>query len=949
MAAALPAVTIASNNYLALARVWAESYREFHPGAPVFLCVVDTPSPAVDYDAFPAQVIFAHELPIPGFRNFAFRYDVLELNTAVKAALLDHLRDAFGLDRVAYFDPDILVLDQLGGLAEVLDHHPLALTPHVTGPLDDRRNPSERKIRMVGVYNLGFVALRLDDSTRGFLTWWADKLHRFCRNEPWSGLFVDQAWMDFAPAYVENVAILREPIYNVAYWNLPQREVSRRGGRWLVDDRPIGFFHFSGMDFTDLDRVSRHQDRLAPGEVPAVRPLFAEYRRRVEAAGHAELRRQPYGYERFAPDGPAVPAFARRVLARIDPEGRRFADPFERTGDDNFFDYMAQGLAFPAGVVSRGALCLWESRPDLRRRFPNPGDGDLEAFRAWLESDEPGRPELPAEWRVTPLGGEVGEWVAAVGEAANDRRGGPPWPPFFARLLTTVGHDDLRTKPPLERLAELDLGTLGPLTPWLNDPVPGTAQPRPFLTRLALLVHASRPDLEVAFPDPLGRDQRAFAQWFCRYGPAELGLHPDYVLPIADSLPRFFPRSTPPPRLHLPPLPAAAKPEPVVEAAPNFMSRGARLANSPLPGPRGVNVIGPLAEFGAAGLWARGCAELARSVGWPVAELDVGDDVWGQQVGGLGSPAAGVPFGLTLVASPADAVHKTLSRVPVPRFADGGLIGLWSWDYGWLSPDLAYWSVPFDELWVPNAALAAAVAPVVDVAVRVVRPWLGPPPEPAPRAELGFGEAPDRVVFVVPFDGTEVDGEREGLALVLAAFAGLAAARPERVGLCLSATGAFPSAARLACLETELAGLPAVVAPDPRRTPALIAAADALLTLPRAEGLGFAAALAGQAGVPVVAPMASPFDEWLDAASGFPVPARAVRLGAWRGSLPPTVAWRESDPEAISAALAQVCDFPDEARQRAAVARSRVAALHGEGAIAALNRELGRLGERFSP
>lgn len=930
MASALPAVTIASNNYLALARVWAESYREFHPEAPLFLCVVDTPHPAIDYDAFPARVIFAHELPIPAFRNFAFRYDVLELNTAVKAALLAHLRDAFGLDRVAYFDPDILVLDSLVGLDETLERHPMALTPHVTGPLDDRRNPSERKIRMVGVYNLGFVALRLDETTRPFLTWWAEKLHRFCRNEPWSGLFVDQAWMDFAPAFLPDVAILRRPIYNVAYWNLPQRQVTRGGGRWLVDGQPIGFFHFSGLDFTDLDRVSRHQDRLAPGEVPAVRPLFAEYRRRVEAAGHADLRRLPYGYERFAPDGPVVQGFARRVLARLDPEGRRFGDPFDRRADDNFFDYLAQGLAFPAGVVSRGALCLWESRPDLRRRFPAPGDGDLEAFGAWLASGS----ELPAEWRVTPAPGG-----AADTEVGRD----------LALLLSTVGQDDLRAKRPRDLLAELDLGTLGPLTPWLNDPVPGTARPRPFLTRLALLVHASRSDLEEAFPDPLGHDQRAFARWFCRYAPAELGLHPDYVRPVADSLPRFFPRSTPPPRLTLPPPPPVPVPEPAVEVAANFVSRGAHQASSPLPGPRGLNVVGPLSELGAVGIWARGCAEIARRAGWPVAELDIEDDAWGQQVGGLGVPAEGVPYGLTLVASTADTVHPTLARLPVARFTDGGLVGLWTWDYRWLSPDLAYWSVPFDELWVPTATLATAVAPVVDVAVRLVRPWLGSPPEPAPRSELGFGEAQDLQVFLVPFDGGEPDGSGDQLSTVLAAFSALAADRPGRVGLCLAATGVFPSAARLAALEAELAGLPAVVAPDPRRTPALIAAADGLVTVPRAEGLGLAALLAGRAGKPVVAPAVGPFDEWLDDTTGFPVPARPVRLGAWRGSLPPTVVWWEVEAEAVRAALAFACDQPEEARRRGEAARARVEAHHGDGAVTALEQELARLAGRFSP
>ena len=42
------------------------------------------------------------------FENFAFRYDILELNTAVKPYFLTYLRDTYDLDRIFYFDPDIL-------------------------------------------------------------------------------------------------------------------------------------------------------------------------------------------------------------------------------------------------------------------------------------------------------------------------------------------------------------------------------------------------------------------------------------------------------------------------------------------------------------------------------------------------------------------------------------------------------------------------------------------------------------------------------------------------------------------------------------------------------------------------------------------------------------------------------------------------------------------------
>jgi hypothetical protein len=921
----LPAVTIASNNYLAMARVWAESYREHHPDAAVFLCVVDEPSPEVDYEAFPARVIFARDLPIPAFRNFAFRYDVLELNTAVKPTLLAHLRDTCGLDRVLYFDPDILVLDRLTGLEAILERHSLALTPHVTGPLDDRRNPGERKIRMVGVYNLGFLGLRLDESTRGFLTWWSEKLFRFCRNDPWSGLFVDQAWMDLAPAYLDGVAVLREPIYNVAYWNLPQREVRRKGGRWLANGRPIGFFHFSGIDFTDLDQVSRHQDRVAPGECPEVRPLFEDYRRRVEAAGHPAQRRLPYAYGRFSDDGPAIPAFARQTLQRLDPWGRRFTDPFDRSATDSFFAYLAEPLVFPLGAANRALLALWEARPDLQRHFPDPVGHDLPAFRDWLAGHGPGCPDVPAEWLagVAPAPGAVTVLPGAVAEPAPA---------------------DLRPPRTRELLNQIDLTIAGPLTPWLNEPVLGTARPRPVLTRLALLLHEARPDLEAAFPDPLGRDQRAYALWFSRHAAAEEKLHPELVRPITDSLPRFRPRATPRPRLTLPaPVANAADSPPPT----SFESRGVRGAGSPLQGPRGLNLVGPLGDQGALGQWLRGMRELAQRAGWPLAELDVADDAWGQQVGGLGQPAAGVPYGLTLVAAAAAEARATLGRVPAPRVADGGLIGLWSWDYDWFPPDRAYWSVFFDELWVPSGAVARALAPVVDLTVRVVPPWLGAPAEPAPRTELGTAGAEGRFAFVAPFEGRDEEAERNDLDVLLAAFGSLGEGERARVGLCLAATGARPGERRATEIEERLRGLPAMLSLDPARTPALIAAGDGVVTLPRADGSGLDAARAALAGKPLVAPAVGALADWLTPETGWPVAGRPVRIGHWRGAAAPTVVWTEVAPEAVAAALLAVVADPEAAIRRAERARARVEELHGAGAVARIGAELARLGGRF--
>ena len=76
--------------------------------------------------------------------------------------------------------------------------------------------------------------------------WWAERLATDCLVAPERGYFVDQRWMDFAPGLIPSLPVLRDPGYNVAYWNLPSRDVSATA-KYTVNGWPLRFFHFSGL------------------------------------------------------------------------------------------------------------------------------------------------------------------------------------------------------------------------------------------------------------------------------------------------------------------------------------------------------------------------------------------------------------------------------------------------------------------------------------------------------------------------------------------------------------------------------------------------------------------------------------------------------------------------------------------------------------------------------
>ena len=284
-------------------------------------------------------------------------------------------------------------------LVEALERHPIVLTPHIAAPLDDDERPQERLLRMAGIYNLGFVGFRLDSSTEEFLAWWSDRLYRHCLNDLQHGLFVDQAWMDFAPAFVDRVGILRDPRYNVAYWNLPHRQLTWQDGQWEVAEpgggrRRVGFVHFSGLDLDRIEGVSRHQERVRLSARPELRPLFEAYREEIYAAGHERFRGLPYAYASFGEAPVAVPPLARRLLQRLDPLGRRWPDPFDAHRDDSFLAYLLEPLRFAHGRLNRIALAHWEERDDLLRAFPDVCGADLVAYSRWLRGGEGSRAGL---------------------------------------------------------------------------------------------------------------------------------------------------------------------------------------------------------------------------------------------------------------------------------------------------------------------------------------------------------------------------------------------------------------------------------------------------------------------------------------------------------------------------------------------------------------------------
>ena len=116
----LTVCTIVARNYLAQARVLAESFRSFHPDGQMVVLVFDDLHQEVDSDTEPFDVYRLEDLgmDVAEFHRMAMIYDVMEFATAVKPWLLETILDS-GASHVLYLDPDIQVYASLEPLAEL--------------------------------------------------------------------------------------------------------------------------------------------------------------------------------------------------------------------------------------------------------------------------------------------------------------------------------------------------------------------------------------------------------------------------------------------------------------------------------------------------------------------------------------------------------------------------------------------------------------------------------------------------------------------------------------------------------------------------------------------------------------------------------------------------------------------------------------------------------------
>jgi hypothetical protein len=197
------------------------------------------------------------------------------------------------------------------------------------------------------------------------------------------------------------------------------------------------------------------------------------------------------------------------------------------TAPGSFYDWLNRPAASdPEGGAGDPAITelahrLYETRPDLRAKFPDIFGAGRVAFAEWFLLDAPREYGLD---RVFTAGSPFSR-----GPVFSD---GTPAARVLVRLYLGL--------PASVRARWPDPSVVGgdSFLAWLN--APAAADPRhgtkaPVVTELGAYLHSVRPDVAAAMPDPYGEQRVDYAGWFLSCAVEEYKLDRKFTLPVVRS------------------------------------------------------------------------------------------------------------------------------------------------------------------------------------------------------------------------------------------------------------------------------------------------------------------------------------------------------------------------------------------------------------------------------
>lgn len=346
------AFTICAKNYLAQALTLKKSFIKNNSNSDFFIFLSDLDN---NEEEIKSNIVQLDESWLPNWNDMAFKYNVIEFSTSIKPFCFNKLFGE-GYEKVIYLDPDIYVTNSLNVIYDFLENKSIILTPHYCNIQTEYSGSiTEEEILFVGIYNLGFTAIKNDKVGFKIIEWWMNRLSNKCFADKIDALHVDQKWMDFIPAFFpDEVLITHHMGINPAIWNLHERELFiTDSNEYFIRNKenlqifPLLFFHFSGFDPFHANLINRRHPEYNTDVYPSYKPLFKEYVDAIYVNGYEDFSKFSYSFNSFQ-NGENILPLHRRLYREMNID-LNYCNPFL---SNNLFFKTLQKNRLLSGVKS---------------------------------------------------------------------------------------------------------------------------------------------------------------------------------------------------------------------------------------------------------------------------------------------------------------------------------------------------------------------------------------------------------------------------------------------------------------------------------------------------------------------------------------------------------------------------------------------------------------------
>jgi hypothetical protein len=195
-------------------------------------------------------------------------------------------------DTFIYADPNLWFTDSLAPVETALSTANAVLTPLITrspaqSGIVDNHWPDDKAFQNVGLYSSDFLAFCRSAETDRLLAWWDDRVRTRAYINFCEALCLDQIWLMHVPVFFKDVAVIKNPGWHVALWNLSERTIQQKATTWSVSgpagqNKPLQFINFKGL-FNPDEGLFPHQNRLRLSDRPEISTLVNAYRKTVSS------------------------------------------------------------------------------------------------------------------------------------------------------------------------------------------------------------------------------------------------------------------------------------------------------------------------------------------------------------------------------------------------------------------------------------------------------------------------------------------------------------------------------------------------------------------------------------------------------------------------------------------------------------------------------------------